>query len=51
MDSLNLTPEQRTAMSELLQTKDQDFLRGMLAMVYDAAIQAQFAGENQNAPR
>jgi len=42
MDSLNLTPEQRAAMTELLQTKDTDFLRGMLAMVYDAAIQAQF---------
>ena len=42
MESLNLTPEQRAAMSELLQTKDQYFLRGMLGMVYDAAIQAQF---------
>ena len=42
MESLNLTPEQRTALSELLQTKDMDFLRGMLAMVYDTAIQAQF---------
>jgi transposase-like protein len=42
MESLNLTPEQRTAITELLQTKDMDFLRGMLAMVYDTAIQAQF---------
>ena len=42
MESLNLTPEQRAALVELLGTKDMDFLRGMLSLVYDTAIQAQF---------
>ncbi len=44
MESLNLTPEQRAALVELLGTKDMDFLRGMLSLVYDTAIQAQFDG-------
>jgi transposase-like protein len=38
----NLTTEQRTALVDLLGTKDIDVLREMLALVYDAAIQAQF---------
>jgi putative transposase len=38
----NLTLEQRTAFAELLGSKDVDVLREMLALVYDAAIQAQF---------
>ena len=42
MQSLNLTPEQRSAFAEMLGNKDVDALRSMLAVVYDAAIQAQF---------
>ena len=42
MQSLNLTPEQRAAFADLLGGKDVDALRSMLAVVYDAAIQAQF---------
>jgi transposase-like protein len=38
----NLTHEQRTAFADLLGSKDVDVLREMLALVYDAAIQAQF---------
>ncbi len=38
----NLTLEQRTAFADLLGNKDVDVLREMLALVYDAAIQAQF---------
>ena len=37
MESLNVTAEHRAAMTEVLQTKDMDYLRGMLAMVYDAS--------------
>lgn len=42
MQSLNLTPEQRASLLDLLGNKDVDALRNMLAIVYDAAIQAQF---------
>ena len=42
MDSLQLTPEQRSAFVDLLGQKDVDVLRSMLSLVYDAAIQAQF---------
>ena len=42
MNLPNLTLEQRTAFAQLLGTKDVDVLRDMLALVYDAAIQAQF---------
>lgn len=42
MESLNLAPEQRAVLVELLGTKDMDFLRGMLSLVYDTVIQAQF---------
>jgi transposase-like protein len=42
MQSLKLTPEQRSAFAELLGNKDVDSLRGMLTLVYDAAIRAQF---------
>lgn len=42
MDSLNLTPDQRAAFVDLLGRRDVDVLRSMLAVVYDAAIQAQF---------
>jgi transposase-like protein len=42
MQSLNLTPEQRAAFADMLGGKDVDVLRNMLAVVYDAAIQAQF---------
>ncbi len=38
----NLTLEQRTAFAELLASKDQDVLKEMLSLVYDAAIKAQF---------
>lgn len=38
----NLTQEQRETFAELLGNPDVDVLREMLAMVYDAAIQAQF---------
>jgi putative transposase len=38
----NLTLEQRTAFAELLASKDQDMLKEMLSLVYDAAIRAQF---------
>jgi len=38
----NLTLEQRTAFAELLTLKDQDALKEMLSLVYDAAIRAQF---------
>ena len=38
----NLTLEQRTAFAELLASKDQDVLKEMLALVYDAAIRSQF---------
>lgn len=38
----NLSLEQRTAFAELLGNKDIDVLREMLALVYDAAIGAQF---------
>ena len=38
----NLTHEQRLALAELLNNKDIDVLREMLATVYDAAIKAQF---------
>ncbi len=38
----NLTLEQRTAFAELLASKDQDVLKEMLSLVYDAAIRAQF---------
>ncbi len=38
----NLTLEQRTAFTELLASKDQDVLKEMLSLVYDAAIRAQF---------
>jgi len=37
-----LTLEQRTAFAELLASKDQDVLKEMLALVYDAAIRSQF---------
>jgi putative transposase len=43
MESLNLSPEQRAAFADLLGKKDVDVLRSMLSLVYDAAIQAQFA--------
>ena len=38
----NLTHEQRLALAELLNNKDIDVLREMLATVYDAAIKVQF---------
>ncbi len=38
----NLTLEQRTAFAELLTLKDQDALKEMLSLVYDAAIRSQF---------
>ncbi len=38
----NLTLEQRTAFAELLASKDQDVLKEMLGLLYDAAIRAQF---------
>jgi transposase-like protein len=38
----NLTLEQRTAFADLLASKDQDVLKEMLSLVYDAAIKAQF---------
>ncbi len=38
----NLTLELRTAFAELLASKDQDVLKEMLSLVYDAAIKAQF---------
>jgi len=38
----NLTPEQRSVLSELLGNKDVDVLRSLLGLVYDAAIEAQF---------
>ena len=38
----NLTPEQRAAFADLLASKDQDMLKEMLSLVYDAAIKAQF---------
>jgi transposase-like protein len=38
----NLTHEQRAAFADLLASKDQDVLKEMLSLVYDAAIKAQF---------
>jgi putative transposase len=42
MTLMNLTQEQRETFAELLANPDADVLREMLALVYDAAIQAQF---------
>ena len=46
----NLSLEQRTALADLLGNKDVDVLREMLALVYDAAIQAQFDDHVGTAP-
>jgi hypothetical protein len=43
----NLTHEQRAAFAGLLTSKDQDVLKEMLSLVYDAAIRAQFDEHGQ----
>lgn len=42
LQSLDLTPEQRTAFAELLENPDVDVLREMIELVYNTAIKTQF---------